>query len=274
MTIDKFCVKDVKKGAFASDVCENVKVVKTLSCFSVVQSVEGNYEISLDGGEFERTEEGGFFIAPAAARQTIIHRVNPNSGVGSFRWIFLSAEINGSLDFDTAFKFPLVLGGEEARRLSAIFDDIFSTDDEWLNYADGYRACAFLARLAEPAETAKDDVEKVARFIAENYRNRLTVSQLSRVANLSESRLFARFKKRFGCGPMAYVNDFRLAVAAEALAKNESSVNEIAYSVGIDDPLYFSKIFKRKYGFSPSKYREIYASVSPLKVFCGESKDL
>ena len=53
---------------------ENLRHIKSLPCLSVVQSVHGHYEISLNGGKPCATEEGGAFVAPAGTSQNILHR--------------------------------------------------------------------------------------------------------------------------------------------------------------------------------------------------------
>lgn len=65
------------------------------------------------------------------------------------------------------------------------------------------------------------------------------------------------FQKEFGVTPHQYLNNKRLQIAAEALintAGSGNSVADIALMCGFRDPLYFSRMFKKKYGSSPSQY--------------------
>jgi hypothetical protein len=66
---------------------EGVQHVKVLPYLSIVQVTEGSYEIVLENNELEWIEEGGFFIAPAGVKQTIIHHVNKTTGKMSARWL-------------------------------------------------------------------------------------------------------------------------------------------------------------------------------------------
>ena len=61
-----------------------------------------------------------------------------------------------------------------------------------------------------------------------------------------------------GISPIAYLNNYRMSVAADRLADTPDTISEISYSVGIQDPLYFSKFFKKTYGMAPKEYRFIY----------------
>ncbi len=53
-----------------------------------------------------------------------------------------------------------------------------------------------------------------------------------------------------------FVNDIRLRRAAQILSNKNIHVSEVAYSVGFSDQSYFGKCFKRKYGMSPSEYKQ------------------
>jgi AraC-like DNA-binding protein len=62
-----------------------------------------------------------------------------------------------------------------------------------------------------------------------------------------------------GCSPIAYLNYYRLSLAADLLTETDAAVGKIGYSVGITDPLYFSKLLKRVYKLSPKEYRRLYS---------------
>ena len=89
----------------------------------------------------------------------------------------------------------------------------------------------------------------------ENYRRKISVQELSALANMSESNFYAVFKKHMGFSPIAYLNKYRLSIAADKLIDTADTVSEISYSVGIGDPLYFSKLFHLAAGVSPTEYR-------------------
>lgn len=62
------------------------------------------------------------------------------------------------------------------------------------------------------------------------------------------------FQKEFGVTPHQYLNNKRLQIAAETLSNCSDTVADIAVMCGFRDPLYFSRMFKKKYGVSPSHY--------------------
>jgi len=63
------------------------------------------------------------------------------------------------------------------------------------------------------------------------------------------------FKEAMGVSAYSYVLDLRLSKAAELLLSSELSIAEIAYETGFSDPLYFSRIFRKRCGSSPEAFR-------------------
>lgn len=252
-------IKFFKKGGFYSINNESVKHTKVLPYLSIVQSIEGSYDISLGNGEVLQTGDGGFFIAPSSIQQTIVHHVNKKSEKMSARWIFVDVEINKSFSLESLYQFPVVINGNLKNELNVLFDRIFATDDIWKNYSDCYALIGYLVTIATPIPNKRHSgIQEVIAFINENYRNEITIKALANIANMSESNFHAVFKKQMGISPIAYLNNYRLSIAADKLTNTFDTVSEISYSVGINDPLYFSKLFKKTYGMTPKEYRFMY----------------
>lgn len=96
------------------------------------------------------------------------------------------------------------------------------------------------------------------RFITTHYNINIPVNELAKSCNLSESRFLHIFKTATGMSPHLYQQELRLNNAMLLLSSTKLSVSEISTQSGYSDPLYFSRIFKRKTGMSPMKYREFY----------------
>jgi AraC-like DNA-binding protein len=92
-------------------------------------------------------------------------------------------------------------------------------------------------------------------WLERNLRSEVTVAQLAHRADMSPSTLGRAFKDCFGRSPMQYVTDLRVKKACELLARSERSVKEVAAAVGILDPNYFARVFRKHTGLEPSAYR-------------------
>ena len=83
----------------------------------------------------------------------------------------------------------------------------------------------------------------------------LSVEDLAKLSNLSLSSFKRQFKKEFNDTPNNYITTKRLDKAKELLSITDMPINEIAYDIGYNDPLYFTRTFKKKNGISPTAYR-------------------
>ncbi len=259
MKITSVQVKLLKKGRFDSARSENVKHTKILPYLSIVQSIEGSYDISIDNGAPQQTGDGGFFLAPSNVQQTIVHHVNQKSGKMSCRWIFMDVEVNKAFPLDSLYQFPTVINDDRKTEINALFDRLFDTDSIWKNHSDCYALIDCLLQSATPIpSTMHEGVLRAIEHIADHHREAISIKELATIANMSESNFYAVFKKHKGVSPIAFLNNYRLSVAAEKLTDTSLTVGEIGYSVGINDSLYFSKLFKKTYGISPKEYRAVY----------------
>lgn len=81
------------------------------------------------------------------------------------------------------------------------------------------------------------------------------VPQFEREMLMSHSSMFKRLKTLTGMSATAFIKDIRLKVAWRELSKNPAvRISDLAYSVGFNDPKYFSACFKKQFGFSPTEF--------------------
>ena len=105
------------------------------------------------------------------------------------------------------------------------------------------------------AGAQKQNAEKIKRFIDENYHKKITVNLVSDEFFLSKDYVRNLFIKFYGVSPKSYIQNVRMERAKKLLSKTQISIALIANSVGYDDPLLFSKMFKKYYSVSPSEFR-------------------
>lgn len=97
--------------------------------------------------------------------------------------------------------------------------------------------------------------EKVRQYIHNHFTEKITQQDLCDIANVSASYLDRVFKHTTGKTPMDYINSMRTKAAADLLARKEFTIERISEEVGISDPKYFSRVFKKYTGLSPKQYR-------------------
>lgn len=74
--------------------------------------------------------------------------------------------------------------------------------------------------------------------------------------SLSRSYFSHLFTDEIGLNPCTYLNNLRLERSLEFLNNQDVPIKSIAKEVGFDNPLYFSQVFKKKYGLCPSEFRK------------------
>ena len=99
-------------------------------------------------------------------------------------------------------------------------------------------------------------VEKAMSYIETNYSYPVTVEDIAYYVGISRSHLFRSFQSYMRRSPKDYLTSYRIKQACHLLRETDLSVSAIAYSVGFENNLYFSKAFRKQKGLSPSEYRK------------------
>lgn len=99
-------------------------------------------------------------------------------------------------------------------------------------------------------------VRKVLEYIEMNYSRKMTIGEMAGYIGLDRSYLGAIFKEHLGVSIQDYLINFRINKACELMNKSSLSIGDISRSVGYDDALLFSKMFKKVKGLAPREYRK------------------
>lgn len=105
-------------------------------------------------------------------------------------------------------------------------------------------------------------LDKCAVYLVAHYNTAVPVSVLAELCGLSQSRFLCLFKERFGMPPKEYQTRLRIRSCAAMLTATHLPISDIGRSAGYEDPLYFSRIFKKHTGLSPRAYRQQHNSSS------------
>ena len=105
----------------------------------------------------------------------------------------------------------------------------------------------------KPSESV---MEKAKEYIRENFQKDLTLDDVSSQVNISPYYFSKIFKEETGENFIEYLTRVRIDKAKELLVDANVSVKEAGIQSGYSDPNYFSRIFKKYEGVTPSEYRE------------------
>lgn len=114
-------------------------------------------------------------------------------------------------------------------------------------------------RVIAPTDVAADDatlVGKAERFVLQNLQQELSPSDLAEHLNLSLRQLQRQLREEADMTPTDFIRKIKLEKAALWLVSSPKNVAEIAYELGFSDPAYFSRIFKKHFGQTPSEFQE------------------
>ncbi|OAB40261.1 AraC family transcriptional regulator [Paenibacillus antarcticus] len=100
-------------------------------------------------------------------------------------------------------------------------------------------------------------IRKVIDFIEMNYSSKFTIAQIAHFVGLDRSYLCSIFKEYIHISIQEYLIHYRMNKACELMRNRQLSIGDISRSVGYDDPLLFSKMFKKIKGSSPKSYRNL-----------------
>jgi AraC-like DNA-binding protein len=100
-----------------------------------------------------------------------------------------------------------------------------------------------------------DQVKDMMRFLETHMREEMSLKQLADYAHLSERECQREFQSYIGTTPIQYLNQIRLAKAADLLREGRVSITEVCYQSGFQSPSYFSKKFRLRYGITPRQYQ-------------------
>lgn len=106
-------------------------------------------------------------------------------------------------------------------------------------------------------QKAEPFMDKVIRIMEQNYMNSdFGVTELSEQMGMTKAMLSKKMHIEIGQATTRFICNYRLNIARELLLKNTTNRNiaEIAFSVGFNDPKYFTRCFTREYGVAPNKY--------------------
>ena len=113
------------------------------------------------------------------------------------------------------------------------------------------------ARSRDKKADESDIVNASIHYMQENIEKRLTLAEIAAYTGFSVSYFSAIFRKKTKHSPLAYFNILKVKEAKHLLNETDMHINQICFKVGIEDNYYFSRLFTKTVGISPTKYRKM-----------------
>lgn len=230
--------------------------------YSLHLIIDGSGFLNVNGNTVQLKKDDMFIVFPG--KNTIYYPDSSNPW--AYIWIDVMGKNLESLFKMCGFEIERPYNSEYGKSLNALFQKLLRThnDPNCLRLECNAILLNIIAKLIlfhskkELPQNSKSGQRTLVReamvFISNNYRLDISLSDISYAISVSNSYLISLFAREVNISPMKYLMLYRIASACELLAKGDKNVTEVSFSVGFNDPLYFSRCFSAVKGMSPRKY--------------------
>ncbi len=118
------------------------------------------------------------------------------------------------------------------------------------------------AAMARPRRHEDRIVADVQAWIADHYAGEAPVARMVARSGLPARTFKRRFKEATGYAPVDYVQTLRIEEAKHLLETTGTATDEVAHQVGYEDPTFFRRLFKRRTGVTPARYRQRFQAIA------------
>lgn len=183
-------------------------------------------------------------------------------GGGRYVWVeFRGVESEALVSRIAVAKDKPVLGRVDIEGFERFFAIPKNNGEPYMYYRSGGCLLQLLSYYIEkfPGKYAETDnyVLHACRLVENNYdKNGFGVRDIVAELKIDRSYLFRLFKNKMGTSVQGYITGYRLTKAEVLLANSTLSVKDVAYSCGFSDQMYFSRVFRRAKGQSPTEFRQ------------------
>lgn len=226
--------------------------------------LEGNGYFQVQGKTYRLGEGDAFLICP----DELIYYEADKKHPWTYTWIgFQGVKIREYLERTSLLATPVFHYGQDDR-IRLCHEKMFEANQlpanrDLIMNSILYEYLFLLVRKFPREHVSSSEkqtvyVEEALRCIEARYTQELSIQSIADELGLDRSYLHRLFKAATGSSPQEYLLDLRIRKACSLLEKTDLSVAIIALSVGYEDTLYFSRLFKRKKGVSPTQYRAMH----------------
>lgn len=112
-------------------------------------------------------------------------------------------------------------------------------------------------RKTDAAGSCAESIRPALQYIAENFRENITISRLAEMVHFSKSHFMSCFKQTVGVGAMEYITQLRLKAACEMLNTTAKPISDVSFECGFRNISNFNRQFKKSVGCTPNEYRTL-----------------
>ena len=112
------------------------------------------------------------------------------------------------------------------------------------------------AKISSANKVQEQRVKAVLSFIHAHYGEHICIDDMAKASAISRTECFRCFQTVLGKSPVEYLTEYRLSMATTMLVNSERTLSEISNLCGFNSPSYFGKLFRKRCGLSPKKYRK------------------
>ena len=241
---------------------------KAIDQYVLIYCAGGCGWYQVNGKEFQ-VKKDQFFILPAGRPH--IYGTNEQWTIYWVHFRGLHAPIFAK-DMLTPKDINVTSGSRISDRIS-LFEEILSTLQtgsgiEDLRYASSLlhhflASMRYLGQFRRSKMTNLGNqtvVDAAIHYMQENIGNHIKLADVAQYVGYSQSHLSQLFHKQKGQSPVAFFNQLKIEYACRLLRETDMKINQICFKIGIEDPFYFSRLFAKFTGLSPSAYRKATAS--------------
>mgnify|MGYP000476909779 CR=1 FL=1 len=158
---------------------------------------------------------------------------------------------------------PVIKSGNDVNLLSSFNHLIDAAHSSYTHSGFIHVSCllkqilTLVERIRHDGSKAKAGIKlsEVQRYMRENIHRQLDLEEVASLTQLSKFHFIRKFRDITGVSPMKFFQNLKMEQACFLLEQEALSISNVAYELGYNDPLYFSRVFKKAYGMSPSQFR-------------------
>ncbi|MBB5394778.1 AraC family transcriptional regulator [Mucilaginibacter sp. AK015] len=230
--------------------------------YILLYCIDGEGHVYLNGYE-HNLKPNTFFIIP----RNVAHRYKSSeTNPWSIYWVHFSGPnagliYNRSLENNLPVVQPVPYDASRIKLYEQIYTVLEHSYHEKEMEIVNINLLHFISSLVyykqtNPVDYDNDFVSNSIAYMKKHLSTKVEVEQLARQQGISASHYLRLFKQKTGTSPINYFNLLKIQTSCQYLYFTDRSIKEICADIGFDDPYYFSRLFSKLIGISPSKYRK------------------